>query len=312
MIQDKEQLFDQAIKLKQNMDNCLEENIRLKNRIQQFDKELDKRDKIIQELLFKVDSDQGISQMNFQPRMAEPHLVSALKNQIKNMKNELRLKEEETTKMKKNIKITRIQEAEIEMRMFSDECTRLKHLIEEIVKQKAIGYTMQDINALGEKINKQTSLLNNIQQENKQMSSILQKKEEELSNWKEVTTKLEKKISSLSVEAKENMKVRKSYNDSKKELQNIKDKLTQVKLEGKDKQIGAFRAKIDELLRKQKEMTEKIDIKERKIKNLEEVSAQKKNNFENELGELKKKAGECTLYQLHNLYRRKGNKRSTC
>lgn len=297
---DKEHLYVEAVKLKQNMDQCKEENFHWKAKLKQYEKEVDKRDKIIQDLLLKVDKDQGTNQSKVQRPSAETHLVSALKKQIKNMKEEMRQKDEETTKLTKNLRITGIQELDVEIKMFSDECTRLKHIIEEIMKQKAVGYTEQDINNLGERMNQQSSLLNNIKQESNQIAGILQKKEEEIKNWKEVLEKLEKKIKKFDSETKGNLRLRKSLNESKKEIQNLKDQLAHVKVDNKDKQIGAFRAKIDEILRKQREISEKIELKEKKIKGLEDKLAEiapQKNPADNEkeLEDLRKKAIECKI-----------------
>ena len=198
------------------MDQCKEENFHWKAKLKQYEKEVDKRDKIIQDLLLKVDKDQGTNQSKVQRPSAETHLVSALKKQIKNMKEEMRQKDEETTKLTKNLRITGIQELDVEIKMFSDECTRLKHIIEEIMKQKAVGYTEQDINNLGERMNQQSSLLNNIKQESNQIAGILQKKEEEIKNWKEVLEKLEKKIKKFDSETKGNLRLKKKLKRVKK------------------------------------------------------------------------------------------------
>jgi myosin heavy subunit len=297
-LHDKEQLYDEAFKLKQNMNHCKEDNLRLKSKIQQLDREMDKRDKIIQDLLLKVDSEPAFNQSKMQRPQADSHLVVALKKQVKSIKDEIRQKEEESIKLKKNLKITRMQEMDIEKKMFTDECTRLKHIIEEIMKQKAIGYTAQDIKALGDRMNQQANLLNNIKNENNEISAIIQKKDEELNNWKEVVSKLEKKIVKLEGETKENLKTRKNLNESKKEVQKLKEQLAHIKVESKDKQTASYKTRIDELLRKQRDLSDKLENKEKKIKVLEsklsEASPQKKqNDLENELTQLRKKAKDC-------------------
>jgi hypothetical protein len=45
-------------------------------------------------------------------------------------------REEEIAKLKKNIKSTKLNEVELEMKMYVDECTRLRHLLEEVIKSK--------------------------------------------------------------------------------------------------------------------------------------------------------------------------------
>jgi len=38
--------------------------------------------------------------------------------------------------LKKNIKSTKIAEIEVELKMYMDECTRLRHQLEEVIKSK--------------------------------------------------------------------------------------------------------------------------------------------------------------------------------
>ena len=65
------------------------------------------------------------------------YLVKLLKKNIKDLKVEVSLKDEEILKHKKNIKLTKIFEIELEMKAYIDECTRLRHHLEESLKQKA-------------------------------------------------------------------------------------------------------------------------------------------------------------------------------
>ena len=306
MLHDKEQLYDEAIKLKQNMNVYKDENNRLKTRVLQFEKELERKDKIIQELLSQANNQGSSSQTRGGQRMStETHLVAALKKQIRDMKDEIRQKEEEAKKFRKNLKITKIQETEVEIKMFSDECTRLKHIIEEIVKQKSVGYTPQEVAAIEDKINQQAMLLKKIKQENTEMATVIQKKEEETNNWKEVANKLSKKVSRMEVETKENIKVRKNVTDTKKELQKLKDQLSSLKSNNKDKESAAYKSRIDELLRKQSELNDKLEQKEKKIKTLESKLAETSSNpakdaeRNSELESLKLKAKECIFITRH-------------
>ncbi len=65
--------------------------------------------------------------------------MGALKKQVKEMKQENREKEEEIGSLRRNIKTTKILEMEIEIKMYADECTRLKHMLEEVMKQGEMG-----------------------------------------------------------------------------------------------------------------------------------------------------------------------------
>ena len=57
----------------------------------------------------------------------ESHLTLNLKRKIKELQNENQLKKDEIEGLKRNIKSTKISEIEVEMKMYMDECTRLRH-----------------------------------------------------------------------------------------------------------------------------------------------------------------------------------------
>jgi hypothetical protein len=65
---------------------------------------------------------------------ANSHITQNLKYHIKEMKTELTKKDEEMSKIKRSLKSTNIQELEVEMKLYVDECTRLRHMLEESYK----------------------------------------------------------------------------------------------------------------------------------------------------------------------------------
>lgn len=57
----------------------------------------------------------------------ESHLTINLKKKVRDMQMAVQLKTEETEQLKRNIKSTKIAEIEVELKMYMDECTRLRH-----------------------------------------------------------------------------------------------------------------------------------------------------------------------------------------
>ena len=57
----------------------------------------------------------------------ESHLTLNLKRKIKDMQTQIIVKQDEIEGLRRNIKSTKISEIEIEMKMYMDECTRLRH-----------------------------------------------------------------------------------------------------------------------------------------------------------------------------------------
>ena len=64
------------------------------------------------------------------------HLIQALKKQIKDLKMTISTKEDELIWIWRNIKNTKLNEYEVEMKMYIDECTWLKHLLDEVIWSK--------------------------------------------------------------------------------------------------------------------------------------------------------------------------------
>lgn len=289
---DKEHLYAEAMKLKNSMNGFRDKNTQLKTKIAQYGKELEKKDRIIHELLGKVSP-----QANADTAKAEStHLANALREQIRVTQEEISAKDAEIAKLNKSVKTTKLLETDIEIKMFMDEATRLKHIIDEILKQKAASYTPEDIEAIQAKINQQNYLIENIKQQNENISKMLERKEEEMSNWRSVYEKLQSKLNKLESEARANSRSRTQLSDSKKELQSLKAQLAALKGNGRDK-AGAHRARIEELLRKDAELSEKLEAKDKKLKALEAKleGASKDSGKLQELMRLRKHVSDSTL-----------------
>ena len=118
---DKERLYIENMELKVKNNDLAEHLTKYKAKILQLEREKIKKE------------DSPISNQNSHSN----YLVKLLKKNIKDLKVEVSLKDEEILKHKKNIKLTKIFEIELEMKAYIDECTRLRHHLEESLKQKA-------------------------------------------------------------------------------------------------------------------------------------------------------------------------------
>ena len=125
---EKERLYEETLALKMEANYFREENVKLRTKMQQLERELDRRDETLEGLKSTA------KERHFSATIHSTHLVSNLKTTIKELRNELRAKEEETQKAKKDIRTSRITELEIELRAYADECMRLKHHLEEVME----------------------------------------------------------------------------------------------------------------------------------------------------------------------------------
>lgn len=157
------------MELKQKNNSLNDENLRLKTKLFQIEKELNKKEENPEN--FKVSS----------------HLVGSLKQIIKDLRFQLAEKTGEIELLKKNAKNSKVQELETEIKVYADECTRLKHHLSEILKQsdsnievssQVLEKNIQN-SIMNESIRKENQellyKLENLRQENE---SLLQKTQE--------------------------------------------------------------------------------------------------------------------------------------
>ena len=123
---DKEQLYEETLSLKMEVNFFKEQNIRLKTKLQQTEKELGKKEEFLDEIHMNTKEPMNVS---------NSHLVGSLKHSIKELKNELKQREEDIDKLKRDTKVSRVNELEVELQAYADECTRLRHHIEEVMVQ---------------------------------------------------------------------------------------------------------------------------------------------------------------------------------
>ena len=114
---DKEMLYNENIALKLKLNDLKSIIIKYKGKIVQLEKEINKKD----EATILKNPNIGSS------------LAKLLKQTIKDLRQELELKQVEIDKQKKNMKLSRFLEQEIETKAYIDECTRLRHLLEEVL-----------------------------------------------------------------------------------------------------------------------------------------------------------------------------------
>lgn len=109
-------------------------NVRLKTQVTKLEKECQEKDMMINELINQKDiSLIGRIGQKVNKRKFESYLTTSLKKQIKELKGVTKDKDLEIGELRKNIKITRMQEMDWELRTYMDECVRLRAQLEEIV-----------------------------------------------------------------------------------------------------------------------------------------------------------------------------------
>lgn len=138
----KEDLQNQFRNLKIQNNMTKDENMKLKTKIQQIQQELNQRDKELEKLTLKLqqtfmapnigDNSKVMSQLN------ESFIVSQLKKNNRDLKQEVLDKDRLIEQLKRNIKLSKTQEIEVELTVYIDECLRLRTQLEQVTMEKNV------------------------------------------------------------------------------------------------------------------------------------------------------------------------------
>jgi len=106
--------------------NLASENTRLKTKVQIVESELFKKEKVIDDLMTQQETNYGLpAQPKFGGR-AQTHLVMNLKRKIRDLNAENAKRNEEIEALRRNIRSTRQHEIEVEVKLYIEECARLR------------------------------------------------------------------------------------------------------------------------------------------------------------------------------------------
>ncbi|MDO4593932.1 MAG: chromosome segregation protein SMC [Tissierellia bacterium] len=209
--------------------------------------------------------------------------INSIKNKIENLDNTISKSKEEYDKKIKNIEICK-QKSEF----LNKDIDRIN---EDNKKFESNSLNLSDkINEADKNIKKSTELVNNINQEIKDLEKLINdnnilesKKEEELSILIEKLEKINDKIYNLEVDLKTQSNLSKRNEEVKSKLENEISNL-KIKIEKNEEVIKKNTEYKDDLSLKLKEIIEKLDeLKDKKIK------------IENKLFEINKKTNQIEL-----------------
>ena len=146
----KEDLQNHYRNLKITNNITKDENTRLKTKLQQIQAELNQRDKELVKLTTRLQqtfaqpntsaevnpviSTKAASHLNH--HFAESFIVSQLKKNNRDLKLEVQEKDRLIEQLKRNIKMSKSNEIEIELTVYIEECLRLRTQLEQVLVEK--------------------------------------------------------------------------------------------------------------------------------------------------------------------------------
>jgi len=118
-----EELYDRVFELKTSLNEVKEENHKLKTKIKLLEKENRREDNDVDKV----------------------SMVATLKNQLKDSAKVIEQKDKELQELRKSTRATHLSEIEVEVKVYKDECTRLRRILEEALMQLTQGVGPMDL-----------------------------------------------------------------------------------------------------------------------------------------------------------------------
>ncbi len=189
----KEDLQNHYRNLKVTNNITRDENIRLKTKIQQIQQELNSRDKELEKLTVRLQqalgqqtgaAEGGLSTKaagNLKHHFAESFIVCQLKKNNRELKMEVQEKDRLLEQLKRNIKMSKSHEIEVELTIYIEECLRLRQQLEQAHIEKSMLLQQQELNPMGANmLNQQRNFeeLNQLEEAFKYQEVELQKERE--------------------------------------------------------------------------------------------------------------------------------------
>ncbi|CAG9328157.1 unnamed protein product [Blepharisma stoltei] len=249
---DKETLYEENMSLKLETNKLKEDLIRATTKVSMLEKELNRVNERAKNMKQKNE---------ILPFMESKkvHLVPSLKETIKELRHEIKTRIEETEKLKRSLKYTNFLEMETEIKAFSDESTRLRHHLSEILKQKDILQN-ERIQALLEEKNALISLNNQFKKDIHDLTYALDIEKAELEKLKQVKQEIPK--------PKKKPHKKKKNHSQEKELKKTKEQLEFDRKEFVEKE-NSLKRSIENYKQELFAKQSKVDALEKEVRDLQ-------------------------------------------
>ena len=92
----------------------------------------------------------------------ESHLTNNLKRKIRELQSDVSTKSNEVEALKRHIKSTKFAEIEVEMKLYMDECARLRAQLEEVIRSKDTFADPQEVRMIEERFQQQELVISDL------------------------------------------------------------------------------------------------------------------------------------------------------
>ena len=240
---DREKLVQENIRLKTQLNKLENEKINHKREITNLENEIIKKDKIIETMI--NDTQSNINSDN--NKASEMHLVLNVKRQYKELKKAYEKNQQELNSAKKNIKFTKINELNMENKIYDEQIDKLKNLYEHSLEQKqSLQKNVNEFDIMKQALSQKDYIILNFQENCQKMESKIQElnsEKEKLKNQNITKDDMIKKIrEKLEAQGKENEQlVMKNNNIKKSEIFLSTKNKYEAKIQKLKKDIAQYR-----------------------------------------------------------------------
>lgn len=229
--QERERLYDDVMKQRMTTNRFKDENTKLRTKLQMVEVELLKKDKVIDDLLVQQEMNMamGAKYTSIRGTKLDSHLVINLKRKVKEQQLEVQQKLEEIEALKRNIRSTRMNENEVEIKLYIEECARLRHQLEEVIRSKDTFADPQELKIIEEKFQQKDVLIGQLHGQHAEISTLLQTKDEENRKLAELIQDMERKMKKAQSTSKSANKFKKDVRAKDLELSRLRKELLDLK-----------------------------------------------------------------------------------
>ena len=169
----------------------------------------------------------SLGKTNISRIKVESHISSGLKRHLRELKQEIEIKDNEIGRLKKNVRMTRFKELEMEVKTYMDECNRLRILARSVITSKDPLMDPMQKNELDKKFNDQIIIIEQLRGEHSELEGMLHEKEMELIQLKD---KIEDntpghKSNKRDISVRERRKNEKTLKQKNKEINKVKSEV---------------------------------------------------------------------------------------
>ncbi len=278
--QEKEQLYEDALALKQNIHAARAENSLLKSKVQQNAQASVKKDRIIKDLLERI-RNPNIVAAKFVPKT---HLLAALKAKARETKQENLALRRELRALQKDPRLTALSELESECRVYSEEFARLSGMVEQ-VENRGDLVPPEDAAVVAERLKLQEDDLARARQEGADLQERIKRVGQEIAKLQaEAKTEKREEDKTSAAVAEEAGKV---VREQKKEIQRLRERADEMRSaeEGKKDESEELRRAKEEREAQVAKKDEKIQSLEQKIQDILEAKEEEAQKLRDSLGQ---------------------------